>query len=31
MRLNFASQPAEDIEEGMKRLGGVIRQMKVRK
>ncbi|MFN8411032.1 MAG: PLP-dependent aminotransferase family protein [Anaerolineales bacterium] len=27
MRLNFASQPIEDIEEGIKRLGAAIRQM----
>ncbi len=27
MRLNFVSQPAEEIEEGMKRLGRVIRKM----
>lgn len=31
IRLNFASQPMEDIEEGIKRLGKVIRQMQVRK
>jgi len=26
LRLNFASQPVEDIEEGIKRLGKAIRQ-----
>ncbi|MBL8080593.1 MAG: PLP-dependent aminotransferase family protein [Anaerolineales bacterium] len=31
IRLNFASQPVEDIEEGIKRLGRAIRQIKVRK
>ncbi|NJN79242.1 MAG: PLP-dependent aminotransferase family protein [Anaerolineales bacterium] len=31
LRLNFASQPVEDIEEGIKRLGKAIRQMKSRK
>jgi GntR family transcriptional regulator/MocR family aminotransferase len=31
MRLNFASQPEKDIEEGIKRLGGVMRQLKPRK
>lgn len=31
LRLNFASQPVEDIEEGIKRLGKAIRQMKTRK
>lgn len=28
MRLNFASQPVEDIEEGIKRLGAAIRKLK---
>jgi GntR family transcriptional regulator/MocR family aminotransferase len=31
MRLNFASQPVEDIEEGIKRLGAAIRKWKKRK
>lgn len=31
IRLNFASQPVEDVEEGIKRLGKAIRQIKVRK
>lgn len=31
IRLNFASQPVEDIDEGIKRLGKVIRQAQVRK
>jgi GntR family transcriptional regulator/MocR family aminotransferase len=31
IRLNFASQPAEDIEEGIKRLGTAMRRMKIRK
>ncbi len=31
MRLNFASQPVEDIEEGIRRLGMAIRRMGVRK
>lgn len=31
LRLNFASQPVEDIEEGIKRLGKAIRQMKTQK
>lgn len=31
LRLNFASQPTEDIEEGIKRLGAALRKMKVRK
>jgi GntR family transcriptional regulator/MocR family aminotransferase len=31
LRLNFASQPVEDIEEGIKRLGKAIRQMKTRR
>jgi DNA-binding transcriptional MocR family regulator len=31
IRLNFASQPEEDIEEGIKRLGAVMRRMKIKK
>lgn len=31
LRLNFASQPVEDIEEGIKRLGKAIKQIKARK
>ncbi|HCR70041.1 MAG TPA: PLP-dependent aminotransferase family protein [Anaerolineae bacterium] len=31
LRLNFASQPVEDIEEGIKRLGKAIRQNKILK
>ncbi|MBV6391039.1 MAG: LL-diaminopimelate aminotransferase [Anaerolineales bacterium] len=31
MRLNFASQPVEDIEEGIKRLGAAIRKMKAKR
>ncbi|MBC7879232.1 MAG: PLP-dependent aminotransferase family protein [Anaerolineales bacterium] len=31
LRLNFASQPVEDIEEGIKRLGKAIRKMRDRK
>jgi GntR family transcriptional regulator/MocR family aminotransferase len=31
MRLNFVSQPVEDIEEGIKRLGTAMRKMKTRK
>ena len=31
IRLNFASQPVEDIEEGIKRLGIALRQMKTKK
>ena len=31
IRLNFASQPVEDIEEGIKRLGTAIRRMEIRK
>lgn len=31
MRLNFVSQPVEDIEEGIRRLGVAIRKMKARK
>lgn len=31
IRLNFASQPAEDIEEGIMRLGAAIRRMKAKK
>jgi GntR family transcriptional regulator / MocR family aminotransferase len=31
IRLNFASQPAEDIEEGIKRLGTAMRRMKKKK
>lgn len=31
IRLNFASQPAEDIEEGIKRLGSAMRRTKIRK
>jgi 2-aminoadipate transaminase len=31
IRLNFASQPAEDIEEGIKRLGAIMRRMKIKK
>ena len=31
IRLNFVSQPADDIEEGIKRLGTAIRKLKVRK
>jgi GntR family transcriptional regulator / MocR family aminotransferase len=31
IRLNFASQPVEDIEEGIKRLGKAIRFMKTKK
>ncbi|MCA1899177.1 MAG: PLP-dependent aminotransferase family protein [Chloroflexi bacterium] len=31
IRLNFASQPAEDIEEGIKRLGTAMRRMKIKK
>jgi GntR family transcriptional regulator / MocR family aminotransferase len=31
LRLNFASQPVEDIEEGIKRLGMALHKMKVRK
>jgi GntR family transcriptional regulator/MocR family aminotransferase len=31
MRLNFASQSVEDIEEGIKRLGVAIRKVKIRK
>ena len=31
MRLNFVSQPVDDIEEGIKRLGVAIRKLKVRK
>jgi GntR family transcriptional regulator/MocR family aminotransferase len=31
MRLNFAAQPAEDIEEGIKRLGAVVRKFKAKK
>jgi GntR family transcriptional regulator/MocR family aminotransferase len=30
IRLNFASQPAEDIEEGIKRLGAAMRRMKAK-
>lgn len=30
MRLNFASQPVEDIEEGIRRLGRAIRKMKTK-
>ena len=31
MRLNFVSQPVNDIEEGIKRLGMAIRKMRTRK
>lgn len=31
MRLNFVSQSADDIEEGIKRLGAAIRKLKVRR
>jgi DNA-binding transcriptional MocR family regulator len=31
IRLNFASQPVEDIEEGVKRLGAALRRMKAKK
>jgi 2-aminoadipate transaminase len=31
IRLNFVSQPIEDIEEGIRRLGVAIRKMKARK
>ena len=31
MRLNFVSQPVDDIEEGIKRLGAAIRKLKTRK
>ncbi len=31
MRLNFVSQPVEEIEEGMKRLGKAIRRMEIHK
>lgn len=31
IRLNFASQPAEDIEEGVKRLGSALKRMKPKK
>jgi DNA-binding transcriptional MocR family regulator len=31
IRLNFASQPVEDIEEGIKRLGTVMRRIKIKK
>lgn len=31
MRLNFASQPVEDIEEGIKRLGAALRRMKAKR
>jgi GntR family transcriptional regulator/MocR family aminotransferase len=31
LRLNFASQPVEDIEEGIKRLGMAIRRMGIKK
>jgi DNA-binding transcriptional MocR family regulator len=31
IRLNFVSQPVEDIEEGIKRLGAAIRKMKAHK
>ena len=31
MRLNFVSQPVEDIEEGIKRLGMAIRKLKTRR
>jgi len=31
IRLNFVSQPVEDIEEGIKRMGVAMRQLKVRK
>ena len=31
MRLNFASQPVDDIDEGMRRLGVAIRKMKTKK
>jgi GntR family transcriptional regulator/MocR family aminotransferase len=31
IRLNFASQPVEDIEEGIKRLGIALRRMKTKK
>lgn len=31
LRLNFASQPVEDIEEGIKRLAKAMRRMKVKK
>ncbi len=31
MRLNFASQAVEDIEEGIKRLGMAIRKLKPHK
>lgn len=30
LRLNFASQPVEDIEEGIKRLGAALRRMKTK-
>jgi 2-aminoadipate transaminase len=31
IRLNFASQPVEDIDEGMRRLGVAMRKMKTKK
>ena len=31
IRLNFAAQPVDDIEEGIKRLGLAVRKMKIRK
>jgi GntR family transcriptional regulator/MocR family aminotransferase len=31
IRLNFASQPVEDIEEGIKRLGAALRRMKAKR
>ncbi len=31
MRLNFAAQPVEDIEEGIKRLGSAVRHIKAKK
>lgn len=31
MRLNFAAQPVEDIEEGIKRLGAAVRHIKAKK
>jgi len=31
IRLNFASQPVDDIEEGIKRLGTALRRMRVKK
>ncbi|GAB4497545.1 MAG: PLP-dependent aminotransferase family protein [Anaerolineales bacterium] len=31
IRLNFASQPVEDVEEGIKRLGTALRRMKAKK